>query len=341
MRKKLFILSNESISIEDGKFFCDNIDLKSTPEGLNKKFEVNLFARKSKKKRTHEIKIKKIKVFNNLLSYISKAISASKEMDSKYLIISISPYTFVISLFLKLLGKKPIIYLRSDGFGEYKAILGRIGPAIYYFMFIIMTSISNLISCREYILKGKKGKIVYPSQLDSIWLRKPKNLEIKNFKLIYVGRLRVEKGIYFLANLIKNKRDISLTIVGAEKGSSHRINQSNLKILPNQSNKSKLIKYYDDHNIFILPSFTEGHPMVLLEALARRRPVVIFEEIKHIIGDKKGIFVAKRNYINFFGTLNNIKKNYKRIQKDMKKNKLPTNKEFIDKFVKHINDFKE
>ena len=29
------------------------------------------------------------------------------------------------------------------------------------------------------------------------------------------------------------------------------------------------------------------------------------------------------------------------IQKDMKKNKLPTNKEFIDKFVKHINDFKE
>ena len=27
----------------------------------------------------------------------------------------------------------------------------------------------------------------------------------------------VEKGIFSLANLIKNKRDISLTIVGAEK----------------------------------------------------------------------------------------------------------------------------
>ena len=53
--------------------------------------------------------------------------------------------------------------------------------------------------------------------LDSIWLRKPKNLEIKNFKLLYVGRIRIEKGIYFLANLIKNKRDISLSIVGAEK----------------------------------------------------------------------------------------------------------------------------
>ena len=150
----------------------------------------------------------------------------------------------------------------------------------------------------------------------------------------------MEKGIYSLANLIKNKRGISLTIIGAEKDTSYRLNQSNLKILPNQNNKLKLIKYYDEHNIFILPSFTEGHPMVLLEALARRRPVIIFEEIKHVIGDKKGIFVAKRNYIHFFGTLNNIKKNYKKIQKDMKKNKLPTNKEFIEKFVKSIEDFK-
>jgi len=340
MKKKLFIISNESVFLQDGKFYCDNIDLKSTPEGLSKKYEVNLFTRKSNKKRSHEIKIKKIRSFKNFFSYISSVITSSKETDSKYLIISISPYTFIISLFLKFLGKKPIVYLRSDGYGEYKAISGKVGQIIYHFMFLIVTSISNLISCREYILKGKKGKIVHPSQLDSIWLRKPKNLVINNFKLLYVGRIRVEKGIFFLTSLIKNKRDISLTIIGAEKNSNHNINQSNVKIFPNQNNKSKLIKYYDDHNIFILPSFTEGHPMVLLEALARRRPVIIFDEIKHIIGDKKGIFVAKRNFINFFGTLNNIKKNYKRIQKDMKKNKLPTHKEFLEKFVKSIDDFK-
>jgi hypothetical protein len=80
--------------------------------------------------------------------------------------------------------------------------------------------------------------------------------------------------------------------------------------------------------------------MVLLEALARRRPVIIFDDIKHVIGEKKGIFVSRRNFISFFGTLNNIKKNYKKIQKDMRKNKLPTNKEFIDKFVKLIDNFK-
>ena len=339
MKKKLFIFSNESISVEDNKFYCDNLDLKSTPEGLNKKFEVNLLGRKSIKKRSHEIKLKRIKVFSNIFSYLSEVKIASKNLNSKFLIISISPYTFLISILLKILGRKPMVYLRSDGYGEYRAILGRIGPPIYHFMFSITVAISNLISCRDYILRGKKGKVISPSQLDSVWLRQPKNIEIRNFKLLYVGRVRVEKGIFALSELIRNKRDISLTIIGAEKGSSNKINQSNIKILPTQSNKTKLIKHYDDHNIFVLPSFTEGHPMVLLEALARRRPVVIFDEIKHVIGDKKGIFVTKRNFLSFLGTLNNIKKNYTKIQKDMKKNKLPTNKEFIEKFIKLIDDY--
>ena len=68
MKKKLFIFSNESISIEDNKYYCDNLDLKSTPECLNKKFEVNLLGRKSFKKRSHEIKLKRIKVFTNIFS---------------------------------------------------------------------------------------------------------------------------------------------------------------------------------------------------------------------------------------------------------------------------------
>ena len=340
MKKKLFIFSNESINSLDGKFYCDNIDLKTTPEGLNKKFEVNLFGRKSNIHRSHEIKIKNTKIFNNIFSYISSVIATTKEKDAKYLIISISPYTFIISVFLRFFGKKPIVYLRSDGFGEYKAIFGKIGPLIYYFIFSITCSISNLISCRDYILKGKKGKIINPSQLDSNWLRQPKNIDVKNFKLLYVGRMKIEKGIFSLFNLIKNKKDISLTVVGSEKKEvSNYTSQSNIKILQTQASKLKLIKHYDDHNIFVLPSYTEGHPMVVLEALARRRPVIVFEDIQHIIGNKKGIFVSKRNFINFFGTLNSIKKNYKKIQKDMKKNKLPTNKEFIDKFVKYIDDF--
>ena len=337
MKKKLFIFSNEKIYFSSNKFFCDNIDLKSTPEGLNKKYEIYLLGRKSNKKRSHQIKLKNIKIFSNIFSYLSEVIKTSKDKhDSKYLIISITPYTFLVSLFLKFKGQTPIVYLRSDGYGEYKAILGRLGTFVYHFMFTIVCSISNLISCRDYILRGKKGKIVFPSQIDTTWLRKPKSLDIKNLKLLYVGRIRVEKGIFSLVELIKNKHDITLTIVGAEKHTSYNISQSNVKIHLTQNNKTKLIKFYDDHNIFILPSYTEGHPMVLLEALARRRPVVVFDEIKHVVGDKKGIFITKRNFSNLLETLKHIKKNYKKIQIEMRKNKLPTYKDFIEKFAKSI-----
>ncbi len=338
MKKKLFIFSNERIFFNEGKFYCDNIDLKTTPEGLNKKFEVHLLGRKSNISRSHEIKIKKTKIFTNIFSYISSAIDLTKQDNAKYLIISISPYTFFLSIFLRIFGKKPFVYLRSDGYGEYRAILGKIGPIIYHLMFSITCSISNLISCRDYILRGKKGKVVSPSQLDSTWLRQPKKTEIRDFKLLYVGRLKIEKGIFSLIELIKNKKNIFLTIVGAEKKISHNLSQSNVKIHQTQSSKLKLIKYYDENNIFILPSFTEGHPMVLLEALARRRPVVIFDDIKHVIGDKKGIFVSKRNFVSFLGTLNNIRKNYKKIKNEMKKNKLPTYKEFIEELAQNVDE---
>ena len=327
---KLFIISNESIYENDNKFFCDNIDLKSTPEGLNKHFKINLIARKSAKERTHKINLENINIFKTFFSFISAVIASTKYKNAKYLIISISPFTFFACMFLRLFGKSPIVYLRSDGYGEYKAILGFFGVSIYHLMFSITTSISNLISCQNYILKGKKGYIVSPSQLDHEWFNNRVNTNIEKFKLLYVGRIRVEKGIFSLLKIIKNKEDITLTIVGAETNSTQIINQKNVAVLQNESDKLNLIKYYDNHNIFVLPSFTEGHPMVLLEALARKRPVVIFDDIEHVIGKKKGIFVAKRNYESFSEKINYIKNNYQNIQDEMNLNQLPTNKNFIN-----------
>ena len=90
-----------------------------------------------------------------------------------------------------------------------------------------------------------------------------------------------------------------------------------------------LIKIYDEHNIFILPSFTEAHPKVIDESLARERPVIVFEEIKHIIQNRKGIFVSKRNAKSLEETIHFIINNYTQIQESMKKNRLPTKQEFF------------
>ena len=87
---------------------------------------------------------------------MTEVIKNSKIENTKFLVISISPYTFLICVFLRIFGKTPIVYLRSDGYGEYNSIIGSFGKLIYHFMFSLTSIISNLISCRNYILRGKR-----------------------------------------------------------------------------------------------------------------------------------------------------------------------------------------
>ena len=96
-----------------------------------------------------------------------------------------------------------------------------------------------------------------------------------------------------------------------------------------ETDQQKLINFYDKCDVFILPSFTEGHPMVLLEALSRLRPVIIFKDIEHIIKGRKGIFVSERNDMSLVKTINFIMQNYKNIQKDIEQNKLPLEKDMF------------
>ncbi len=327
--QKLFIISNEKIYENNNNFFCDNIDLKSTPEGLKKNFEVSLIAKKSKKKRSHQIEIENIKIFGSLITFLKAVILSTKYEKVNYLIISISPYTFFSCVILKILKKKPIIYLRSNGFDEYKVIFGYLGYIIYYIMFNISTSISTNISCREHILRNKKGSVIHPSQLNNEWFNNKKKFNENKKKLLYVGRLRKEKGIFSLINIIKNKKDIQLTIVGKEENINLNV-YDNIKFLKIVNNQTELINIFDEHKIFILPSFTEGQPMALLESLSRLRPVIIFKEIDHVIQSRAGIFISERNYESLNKTIKHIEDNYENIQEMMKKNKLPTFDNFIE-----------
>ena len=79
----------------------------------------------------------------------------------------------------------------------------------------------------------------------------------------------------------------------------------------------------------ILPSFTEGQPYVVDESLVRRRPVLIFEDIAHIIKGRKGIFVSKRNLYSFIETTKFIMTNYIKIQKDIEQNNFPLEKDMF------------
>ena len=340
MLKNLNIISNEKISTYKNDFYCDNIDFKSIPEGLKKDFEINLFARSSVGKKSHNVKVNSIILASNIFAFINNIIKALKNENSKYLIISITPYTFLACCLLILFKKKPFVYLRSSGEEEYRHILGYFGKFIYYLMFYLVAPGSKFISVNSRILLGKKGNIVSPSQLNEIWFTPFKKNKLDKVKLLYVGRIKVEKGIFSLLKIIKSLNlEIELTILPAGKTNIKFDDQKNIKVLNFENKNNSIIEVYDNHNIFILPSYTEGHPQVLDEALARGKPVIIFEEIRHVIGDRKGVFVSKRKPKYLKESINYIINNYESIQTKMIENKLPNKKIFLEEIKKIINTF--
>ena len=111
----------------------------------------------------------------------------------------------------------------------------------------------------------------------------------------------------------------------------------NIKIISFENYNDSIIKFYDDSNIFILPSFTEAHPQVLDESLVRKRPVLVFNEIDHVKRDRYGVFVSERSTDSLKKNLEYIINNYKKIQIDMEKNILPTKKQFLNKLNEILN----
>ena len=165
-----------------------------------------------------------------------------------------------------------------------------------------------------------------------MWFKNHKRVSLDKVRFLYVGRMSPEKGIYdFLKMFNKLNLNAELSIASDIKNKQLLYPTLNNKInlLGYVSDPQVLINAYDNHNIMILPSFTEAYPYVVDESLSRDRPVIIFEDIKYIIKDKRGIFVSKRNLDSFSKTVKYIMQNYYEIQKDIEKNSLPTKKSML------------
>ena len=335
--KDLIIINNEKIFKDNNNFYCDNAALKFLPEGLNYYYQVQYIVRSSNKKKEQKIDLENIKTSSNIIKFIYFIFKTFKIPNTTYLLISITPYTFFSFLFLFLFRKKRIfVYLFSSGHEEYKYILGNWSVWIYDLMYRIITSNSKVLVCHERLCRKKKSHLVQVSRLDEEWLQDHKEALLDKIRLLYVGRISEEKGIYNfikMFNEINNKFEFS--IVGNLK--KYKIFNNNINLINYVSDTKKLINIYDRNNITILPSYTEGSPNVVNESLSRKRPVIIFEDIDYIIKDKKGIFVSKRDPKSFAETAKNIIVNYRDIQKEMEKNVLPTKKNMI----KQISDIIE
>jgi glycosyltransferase involved in cell wall biosynthesis len=329
--KKYLVVSNDFIYIKKHKVSSDFNDTVNIISAIEKKFQILLYSRISKSKNSFSSFIKKKIIRVNLLDLFSlKKINI--------FMISITPRNFIFLLFSNLILRdiKGYVILRSNGHKEYYSKLGIAGIYLYDLMFKYVIKKLKIISVSKNINNRKNNKYLFPSELNNSWFKNKKKVKTKIPLLLYFGRFRKEKGIYSLIDLVENLDiNFKLTIAGDDR--RILVKKKNINLLDKISNKQKIINLYDKHNIFILPSYTEGAPKVVLESLARMRPIIVFNDISHIKLNFKGIFVCDRNVDSLEKTIKFILRNFSTIQTEMKKNNLTTKKIFQNNLIKILN----
>ena len=230
----LVVLNNEKISKKNNKFYCRNFNFKILPEGLNKFFKVQYIARKSKTDEHHELNLENTKIASNIIQFIYYVLSTFKNKNTKYYIITITPYTFLAFLFLAMFRKKVFVYLISSGYEEWKFIIGSWSVWIYHLMYSIVTSNATVIALHERLYKKDDGHVIESSTLNQEWLQNLKKPNLSKVRFLNVSRVNPEKGIFEFLEMFKElKIDAEISVVGKIKNLSLQ-NIEHLPLLLNE-----------------------------------------------------------------------------------------------------------
>jgi len=170
---------------------------------------------------------------------------------------------------------------------------------------------------------GRKDKItIIPNGVDDILFKKIKNNRFKkihgiNGKLVlFFGRFNITKGADKLAlaakELIRKRKDIWFVFVGPDEGIKERVkeivkDEERIIVLPPIRDIKKIAEMYQAADVYMLPSYREGLPLTLFEAMASGMPIIAspVQGIPYEMTTKNGIFV---NYGDINGLQNAILK---------------------------------
>ena len=168
--------------------------------------------------------------------------------------------------------------------------------------------------------------IVIPNGIDDFWLSNKNLKSIKKkpvINIIYVGRIDNNKNIKTTIkalNYMKKKNSklsIKYTIVGEGK-----LNKECKRLISNTKNtidivgykeKSEILKLYNEHDIFIMPSKYETFGLVYVEAMTQGLPIIYTREQgfdKFFYEGEVGFSVNYNSYKEIGAKINQIYSDY-------------------------------
>ena len=151
----------------------------------------------------------------------------------------------------------------------------------------VITTVTKSVAqeLREFYFDSKSINVVENGVDEKIFYPKKERSE-KNIKYaMFVGRIDREKGLFDLVEcgryICKERPELYFIIAGKGRDLNKlikKIKNAGLQdrfIFLGQVNKDNLVKLYQNATLFILPSYHEGLPSVVLEAMSCSLPVIV------------------------------------------------------------------
>ena len=154
-----------------------------------------------------------------------------------------------------------------------------------------------------------KVKLV-PNFINQIYVDKPKvNVELKN--IAFVGRVSESKGIYELLEAAQEVPQINFHIIGPDNDNILNGTKFSNVIIHGAQLHDKVIDILKTMDVLLLPSYSEGFPLVVMEAMACGLPVIATSvgSIPDMICDKGGVLIPVKDskaIVDAIYKLNNI-----------------------------------
>ncbi len=141
------------------------------------------------------------------------------------------------------------------------------------FLFSYGGKISEIIESQG----GKKKIIEIPTGISSDWIKDKREIKVsKNRKFVFVGRAERRKGIQeinYVITHLKEKYNYEFHFIGPIDQSS-RLNKTNCYYHGSIQDQNELKKLLDEMDILVCPSYSEGMPNVIMEAMARGLAII-------------------------------------------------------------------
>jgi glycosyltransferase involved in cell wall biosynthesis len=188
----------------------------------------------------------------------------------------------IIAIFLKVLRKRFIFQMHGNIYFRFKSVTRLLENLRLIFVDNALVVLADRIvfiteaqgkQFQRYCFFPRnlahKSRVIHNAIEPEIILSQQSNKG--TFKVIYVGRLEETKGIHDLLRLAKKLEDSGIFFIIAGSGKNYHYpdhQPSNVSFVGNIPNR-KLMSYYDQAQIFLLPSYSESFGIVVLEAMAR------------------------------------------------------------------------